>query len=104
MSARYLDRQLRETASEGIPHALLLKELGSKSFRIANIKEPRMRDANNRAFRVAARAALLETSRGLRLNHILVCQPICLVRRLSICKLIRRRFDRLPSEFFIGGY
>ena len=46
MSARYLDRQLRETASEGIPRALLLKELGGKSFRIANIKEPRMRDPN----------------------------------------------------------
>ena len=76
MSARYLDRQLRETASEGIPYALLLRELSSKSFRIANMKEPRMRDTNNRAFRVAA--ALRETSRGLRLNLILVRQPICL--------------------------
>jgi len=78
MSARYLDRQFRETASEGIPRALLLRELSSKSFRIANIKEPRRRDTNNRDFRVAARAALRQTSYGLRLNLILVRQPICL--------------------------
>jgi len=78
MSARYLDRQLRETASEGIPHALLLRELRSKSFRIANMKEPRMRDTNNRSFRVAARAALRETRRDLRLNLILAREPVCL--------------------------
>ena len=63
-----------------------------------------MRDTNNRNFRVASRAALRETSRRLSLNLILVRQPICLGVRLSICKLIRRRFDRLQSEFFIGGY
>jgi len=36
-----------------------------------------MRDTNNRNFRVVARAALLDTSRGLRLN-LMVRQPICL--------------------------
>ena len=78
MSARYLDRQLRETASEGIPSRALIEELRSKSFRIANIKGPRMRDTNNRNFSIAARAALREISRVLGLNLILVRQPICL--------------------------
>ena len=63
MSARYLDHQLRETASEGIPRALLLRELSRKSFRIANIKELRMRDTTTetsvllRARRYARQAA-----------------------------------------------
>jgi hypothetical protein len=56
----------------------LIEELGSKSFRIANIKEPGMRDTNNRSFRVAARAALRETSCDLSLNLILVREPVCL--------------------------
>ena len=37
-----------------------------------------MRDTNNRSFRVAARAALRETSRDLSLNLILVRELICM--------------------------
>jgi hypothetical protein len=62
-----------------------------------------MRDTNYRDFRVAA--ALREAGRGLRAEFSFSCVSRSDWRvRLSICNLIRRRFDRLPSEFFIGGY